>query len=63
MANSTSVQAFCFTVSALLYCDGNTIVSALETLYQLLLVVNAEFEEWLLSTTLPVQVIEPLLDE
>lgn len=33
----------------MLYCDGNTIVSALEILHQLLLSVNAEFEQWLLS--------------
>ena len=51
-----SVQVFCFTISALLYCDGNTIVSALESLYQLLLSVDAEFEGWLLSTNLPMQV-------
>ena len=45
-------------MSALVYCNGNTIVSALETLHQLLLIVNAEFEGWLLSTDLTVQVIE-----
>lgn len=50
------LQVFCFTISALLYCDGNTIVSALESLYQLLLSVDAEFEGWLLSTNLPMQV-------
>ena len=50
------MQVFCFTLSALLYFDGNTIVSALETLYQLLLSVFAEFEGWLLSTALPMQV-------
>ena len=57
---ANSMQAFCFTVSALLYCNGNTLVSALETLHQLLLIVNAEFEGWLLSTDLTMQVIELL---
>lgn len=53
---STRVQVFSFTVSALVYCDGNTIVSALETLHQLLLYVCAEFEAWLLSTAQQMQV-------
>ena len=52
------MQVFCFSISVLLYCVGNTIVSALEALYQLLLSVDAEFEGWLLSTNLPIQVTE-----
>jgi hypothetical protein len=50
------MQVFCFTISVLLYCDGNTIVSALESLHQLLLSVDGEFEGWLLSSNLPMQV-------
>ena len=50
------IQVFCFNVSALLHCGGNTVVSALEALHQLLLSVNTELEGWLLTEDPSLQV-------
>ena len=54
--NNFFIQVFCFNVSALLHCGGNTVVSALEALHQLLLSVNTELEGWLLTEDPSLQV-------
>lgn len=50
-------QAYCFLVSCLLYREPNTIISALESLHQLLLSATPTFIVWLTTSQSNAQVL------